>query len=154
MANEDKQNLMAEVRNKLESEELKTIFDEYCKASKAHLGKFLENPETDWEAVLTKWRARKEAKNTAPRKTAKNQFKTLPFYKQLTEIEKVIDSETDVEIKKNYASNLLKFAKVVSEKIESEINHRTKEIVKSVPLEELKKIVAEMEAIDQKEAKQ
>lgn len=76
MTKEEKQAKIAEVRANLDSH-LQTLFDAYTSVSNPQLKKKLEDNNTDWREVLTKWQSNKEKKASKTKTPRANNPKTL-----------------------------------------------------------------------------
>lgn len=128
-----KQAKIAEVRANLDSD-LQTLFDAYTSVSNPQLKKKLEDNNTDWREVLTKWQANKEKKAKEPKaKTTKKRWYQSYFDNIANEI-------ANRPTNKNFQSAI----EVCKELLGQLEKRQTEKAIKSIPeLEQQEKALQE-----------
>ncbi|MDE5886278.1 MAG: hypothetical protein K2H46_01690 [Muribaculaceae bacterium] len=150
---EEKNKLIAEVRVKLNTPDLQTLFDEYCGLKhNAKLSKNLQDTNTDWEEVLTNWKATKDKKEGKQEKKVRilKNPKTI-----ISKIEEEIKANTfnSIQTAISYCQDLIKVLEEKQEKLkQDQINALKKqmEVNKEQFQKQMEADEAQLKALEEK----
>ena len=128
---EKKAELIAGVRAKL-PKDLQTLFDEYSSGRNPQLTKNLQDANTDWEKVLTKWKATKDKKDGKQEKKGRTLKNPATI---ISKIEEEINKKDydSLQTAISYCQDLIK---VLEEKQEKQKQDKIKAIKERIKADE------------------